>query len=946
MQKKVEKMNDEDKDAPVDGEDYFDNFYSISDTEDPNFGLKQVKESLKGILAGSYISTFSPADLWVLFSTGGPNQTSLLNKDSKYAAVFEKLIKMPRTEKEISELKKWANDPDDDSIPLSGMKSTNDDVSLDMEGFSEVGSGETGENYENDDPLDYDDEHGKYNLEKKLNHIFINGEKLESFVSDPQTINYFENSMVQNYWKEAFKINDGTKIVDFIKKKGISNNTFTDSVNRKFLHDYEDTMNILKLIPKNYSFVDFKTKKIGLPRLMQLYFTNKITKNPYYLNLSGTGSGKTLSAVLASRILDCKVTLVVCPNDVVEQWGGDPEKGKNGDIKDIFPDSVVYTKNDAFTAKLNSKDHQYLVLNWEKFQIPSVINKLLELEKQKIDLIILDEIQFVKIRGKSPPPSTASLGKLQSANTKDKVSGTRRAILEAFVNGIKATNPKVKLVGLSATPVINELSEGRSLLNLITGWNHDKIIKVNQNVGNAVALHKEFFNIAVREKPQYGIHETRHDVDVDGEWPTGVESRDLIANPLMAEEILTKIRLPKILELIDGPTIIYTEYVNASLDSRSQGIVAMLHDAVEEKLGKGTVAIYTGENHSGKDLFIKGDRQVLIASRPIAVGVNGLQHVCNRLIINTLPWTNANYQQLLGRLIRYGQKKEKVDVFVIRASLDGWKYDEQFKWSRILIKKTIAECVLDGIIPEKHLVSPETATKAAVNWLKRLENGEFSVVTKRKLDTRLSPVEVKRRLVKYGSDFRELNRKINVSKSDTIYKNMNANNGEMWEEYHRRLRETKKTWIVDPLDRIIQRIEKMNDDTYRWAPIGDFGCGEAMLADKFGNRVQSFDAVSHDSRVTSCNLAKVPLKDGEIGIAVFCQSLMGIATAWPEYISEASRCLAKGGILLVAEATKPIRNNDRNLGSIKKIIEENGFEINLKKSYEEDRFTFIEAKKL
>ena len=209
----------------------------------------------------------------------------------------------------------------------------------------------------------------------------------------------------------------------------------------------------------------------------------------------------------------------------------------------------------------------------------------------------------------------------------------------------------------------------------------------------------------------------------------------------------------------------------------------MLKDAVEEKLGKGTVAIYTGENHSGKDLFIKGDRQVLIASRPIAVGVNGLQHVCNRLIINTLPWTNANYQQLLGRLIRYGQKKEKVDVFVIRASLDGWKYDEQFKWSRILIKKTIAECVLDGIIPEKHLVSPETATKAAVNWLKRLENGEFSVVTKRKLDTRLSPVEVKRRLVKYGSDFRELNRKINVSKSDTIYKNMNANNGEMWEEY-------------------------------------------------------------------------------------------------------------------------------------------------------------------
>ena len=59
---------------------------------------------------------------------------------------------------------------------------------------------------------------------------------------------------------------------------------------------------------------------------------------------------------------------------------------------------------------------------------------------------------------------------------------------------------------------------------------------------------------------------------------------------------------------------------------------------------------------------------------------------------------------------------------------------------------------------------------------------------------------------------------------------MSANNGEMWEEYHRRLREVRTTWDVDPLDRIIEAIEKMPP----WLPIGDFGCGEAFLADKFG----------------------------------------------------------------------------------------------------------------
>lgn len=902
----------------VAGEDYFKDSYDTFGFEEPEFGINQVKEKLKGLLSGGYIETFTDMELWQLFATAG-----LLDRGTKYASVFDKLPRMPRTQKEIDSLKKWANDPDDTSVPFGNVSSEGETVA---EGIGETkipsgGEGETGDSIENDNPLDYDDsEHGKYNLEKKLNSIFLNGEKLESFVDDPEKIKFFENSQIKKYWKEAFKINDAKPIVDFIKKKGITNNAFTDSISKRFLDEYDGTMEIQKLIPSNYSFTDFNTKKISYPRLMQLYFTNKIRENPYYCNLSGTGAGKTLSAVLASRIMDCHVTLVVCPNDVVEQWGGDPDKGKNGDIKDIFPDSVVYTKDDVFTAKLDSKKSQYLVLNWEKFQIDSVVNKLRKLEKSKIDLIVLDEIQFVKIRGN--------------------MSGRRREHLEAFINGIKATNPDVKVVGLSATPVINELSEGRSLLNLVTGWNHDKTLKVKPNIGNAVALYEKFANISVRQKPEYGIQEDRHFVDIDAEWPPGTESRELIANPLMAEEILTKIRIPKILELIEGPTVIYTEYVGSSDDTRSRRIIDMLKDAVED--AGHSVAIYTGEDHSGKDLFIRGMRDVLIASRPIAVGVNGLQWRTNRLIINTLPWTNANYQQLIGRLIRYGQKEEKVHVYIVRVSLDGWRYDEQFKWRRILVKKTIAECAVDGIIPKKHLVSPETATKSAVNWLKRLENGEFSVVTKRRLDTRLAPVEIQKRLKTYGADISKFHQKINTSNSDTMHKQMNANKGEMWHTYHKlHLRPTREIWKkqgIDPLDRIIETIEKMAP----WLPIGDFGCGEAILADKFENRVQSFDHVSVDSRVTSCDVKSVPVKNGELGIVVFCLSLMG--KNWPDYLKEASRCLPKNGILLIAETTKSL--SEPRLGNLREKIIETGFELNPEGCYDEYKFTFIEARKI
>ena len=65
--------------------------------------------------------------------------------------------------------------------------------------------------------------------------------------------------------------------------------------------------------PAGYSF-------LYLPSLMQTYVAYKVKSFPYFGNFSATGAGKTLSAILASRVIDSKMTLIVCPNDVVEQW--------------------------------------------------------------------------------------------------------------------------------------------------------------------------------------------------------------------------------------------------------------------------------------------------------------------------------------------------------------------------------------------------------------------------------------------------------------------------------------------------------------------------------------------------------------------------------------------------------------------------------------------------
>ena len=73
-------------------------------------------------------------------------------------------------------------------------------------------------------------------------------------------------------------------------------------------------------------------------------------------------------------------------------------------------------------------------------------------------------------------------------------------------------------------------------------------------------------------------------------------------------------------------------------------------------------------------------------------------------------------------------------------------------------------------------------------------------------------------------------------------------------------------------------------------------------------------------------------------IAVFCLSLM--EENRPEYITEAKRCLAKNGLLFIAETTKSLNGR---LHSLREILEEQGF----KKYSDEEKgdITFIEARR-
>jgi superfamily II DNA or RNA helicase len=97
-----------------------------------------------------------------------------------------------------------------------------------------------------------------------------------------------------------------------------------------------------------------------------------------------------------------------------------------------------------------------------------------------------------------------------------------------------------------------------------------------------------------------------------------------------------------------------------------------------------------------------GKIDVLVASRTIGEGVDGLQLFGNRVIINAPPWHNSAWQQLLGRWHRKGQTRdvEVIVPIVILTTEGGHEISLDLdRLGRVNRTATLADCVLDGVIP-------------------------------------------------------------------------------------------------------------------------------------------------------------------------------------------------------------------------------------------------------
>jgi hypothetical protein len=183
---------------------------------------------------------------------------------------------------------------------------------------------------------------------------------------------------------------------------------------------------------------------------------------------------------------------------------------------------------------------------------------------------------------------------------------------------------------------------------------------------------------------------------------------------LQLEQILTEARLTALPQLLEPQTMIYTLYTDGIVDA----IRTTCQDAGWD------VGMYTGEEKDGLSRFLKKEVPILLSSNIVGTGLDGLPHICHRLILVTTPWTSVELEQLIGRLWRPVQLAPAIDIYILvtTGSFKGttWSWCEN-KLIRLDGKKSLADAAVDGLIPTTHLPNPNQSSRHLHSWLHRQE---------------------------------------------------------------------------------------------------------------------------------------------------------------------------------------------------------------------------------
>lgn len=516
---------------------------------------------------------------------------------------------------------------------------------------------------------------------------------------DQDVLDFLIENRVAGLWQRVLGGDPTFSVEEFRTRTGDRHATL---IRDRFLAEYDGAMTLP--VPPTYAYQ--KDGRPAPPLPMQRLIAYRVLHQKRVGNWSGVGAGKTVSAILSALAVEARLTLVLAFNSTLDMWAAE--------IKAVCPTAQVAVKSRG-PYRFPGDGPAFVVMNYESFQTDwaeaEFVPRVTAAERP-LAFVIVDEIQSVRQRAKAE----------ESARRR----GVRTLLAEA-----RRRNLDLRVLAMSATPVINDLHEARVTLEMLTGEDFGHL-PTRFAVANAIAYHQQMIRHGLRLRPTYPVQVTESVVTVDGSPVVGelkALGRVRLGTIHALERVLLKAKLAEIERLLRPGTLVYTEFV--------EGFVDELVDAARRR-GL-TAGLYTGDDKFGLDRFRNrlrtdlpaGDRcEVLIGSRPVGTGINGLQEVSDRLVFASLPWTAAEYEQVVGRLKRHGSRFPRVEVFVPQVELNSewgtWSWD-RYRLQCIRFKRSLADAVIDGVVPEGRLPTQDEMHRESVaalqEWITRVDGG-------------------------------------------------------------------------------------------------------------------------------------------------------------------------------------------------------------------------------
>lgn len=634
-----------------------------------------------------------------------------------------------------------------------------------------------------------------------------------------------------------------------------------------------------------------------------------LKERDFFLNYSDTGAGKTKAAISCAYYLNARHTLIFCPNSVKNTWKRQIVEANFVDENMVLIDSIL--------SVFSEDDFTFEIFNYDKFNSDGHAVKRIKalLESKQYDLVVFDEVHRLK----------------------NKNSETYKQIFR-LVQTLKELNLNVKFLGATATPITTSNSDLQGIYELLSGKKADELTMgslANRLINANMVLETSGFGYFPKNKMRVryngidsevlfatnnngrGIFETEL-ANIDG---TVIEEECIRyrGNVSKIEDLHMHLKFNGYKHLIRKGTVVYTEY------TYGDRILLDLKDLIEDTLHL-SVCIYSGdcketdEGYYSIDEFTNGKKDVLIGTKSMCEGVDGLQKVSNRVILHTVPSVWTVMHQLVGRFNRQGSNfvDEGVDVFVPMVVFhlnDGstTSFDKK-RWNTAMVRKIKDDIVKGGHLEEVKLPELNEMIDEVVTKLKgKYEMTEIprEVIECEKLEISTQEWQRQKSLIS------EFNRRGKVTNSGRLHKEL-TERPQDWFEYHRARHESMRTWQEIPYEYIASKIKNKN------RVVADFGCGENLMRNFIpNNKVYSFDHVAIDDTVIACDMAHTPLEDESIDIAVFSLALWG--SNFEGYFKEAYRLLNYDGLMYIAEPSKSYDEKQR--AELVSMLKKNGFTI-------------------